>query len=158
MSYINWKELLTAGGVIASLVFVGLEISQNTSATRGQTRTELAALNQEWLFLISNPEINTNFGRMWILNDEENMDAMEINQANLLMVSNIRRLENVYYQYEEGLVDESALDSYGFQTNTLLFEGEAFSHWWFNLGNKEIFHPDFVQLFESKIGLSASET
>ena len=158
MNSINWKEILTAGGVIFSLIFVGLEISQNTSATRGQTRTELAALNQEWLFLISDPEISEVFGRTWLQNDQEGLDPAELLQADLLMVANIRRLENVYYQYAEGLVDESALDSYGFQTSSPLFSTVIFSNWWFSQNNRNLFHPGFVDLFESKVGIRESET
>ena len=124
----------------------------------GQTRTELAALNQEWLFLISDPAISEVFGRTWLQNDQEGLDPAELLQADLLMVANIRRLENVYYQYAEGLVDESALDSYGFQTSSPLFGTVIFSNWWFSQNNRNLFHPGFVDLFESKVGIRESET
>ena len=154
----NWKEILAAAGVVFSLVFVGIEISQNTSATRGQTRTELAALNQEWLFHIAEPEVSGTFSRLWVSDDRENMDAGEITRAELLMISNLRRLENVYYQYAEGLVDESALDSYGFRNITPFFRGRAFNNWWYSLDNRNLFHPQFVELFEARAELSEGET
>jgi len=43
------RETVGFLGGVASLVFVGLEIRQNTATARGQARQELAALNQEWL-------------------------------------------------------------------------------------------------------------
>jgi hypothetical protein len=51
------RETLGFVGVVASLVFVGLEIRQNTAVARGQARHELAALNQEWLILQSSDSV-----------------------------------------------------------------------------------------------------
>jgi len=150
MKITNWKEFLAAGGVMISLLFVGIEISQNTSATRGQTRTELAALNQDWLFLVSNDKEGVLFHTMFISDERDQLSPIEVSRATLLMIANLRRLENVYYQYEEGLVDSTALESYGFRTNTGLFDGAAFSEFWYDLDNREIFHPGFVALFESR--------
>ncbi|MEE4362108.1 MAG: hypothetical protein V2I63_11370 [Pseudomonadales bacterium] len=152
-----WKDLLAAAGVIVSLVFVGVEIRQNTSAAKGQTRTELAALNQAWLFLLSDPEFGDPFRRRWVSNDVAGMEAEDVDRAELLMVANMRRLENVYFQYDEGLVDESALDSYGFQVSAPLFTGAAFGTWWFDADNRALFHPGFVALFERKIGIGVQD-
>lgn len=152
MKLTKWKEFLAAGGVILSLLFVGVEISQNTSATRGQTRTELAALNQEWLFLIAEQQSGDLFRRAWI-EEQDDLHPDEVGRAEFLMIANIRRLENVYFQYIEGLVDESALESYGFRTNTNIFNRGAFTNWWFTLENRKVFHADFVELFEQRMGI-----
>ena len=40
------RETLAALGMIASMVFVGLEIQQNNQLARGQARQALAELNQ----------------------------------------------------------------------------------------------------------------
>ena len=47
------RETLAALGVIASLVFVGVEIQQNTAVARSQARNDLATLNQEWLMQLA---------------------------------------------------------------------------------------------------------
>lgn len=157
MNSFNWKELVAAGGVVLSLVFVGVEISQNTSAAKGQTRTELAALNQEWLFLFTDPDFSRRFSQVWFSDDTSDVDPRQVQDMELLMIANIRRLENVYYQFREGLVDESALESYGFQTRAPLFLGNSFLAWWFEKDNRSLFDKSFVQLFETRVGISENE-
>jgi hypothetical protein len=153
MKFDNWKELVAVFGVILSLIFVGIEIRQNTRVARGETRTNLAALNQDWLFLVANSDEGEIYRRVWIAPESEELTQAELSRANLLMIANLRRLENVYFQYEEGLVDESALESYGFRTNNGLFGGGAFREWWFAEDNRSVFHPGFVSFFEDKNGL-----
>lgn len=51
MSRTELRETVGLVAVVASLVFVGLEIRQNTAVARGQARQNLADLNQEWLRL-----------------------------------------------------------------------------------------------------------
>ncbi len=62
MSWKTIREALGFLGVAASLVFVGFEVRQNTAATRGQTRQELATLNQEWLTLLT---ADSEFGELY---------------------------------------------------------------------------------------------
>ena len=68
----------------------------------------------------------------------------------MMMVLQLRRLENVFFQFQEGLVDESALKSYGLQRVTsFTFEQPRFQAWWIERGWREAFHPDFVEFLES---------
>jgi hypothetical protein len=53
--------------VVASLIFVGIEVQQNPAATHGLTRQDLTALNQEWLTLLTaDEEFAELFNRAWI--------------------------------------------------------------------------------------------
>src|SRR4051812_43744335 len=109
------RETLGFIGVVVSLVFVGLQIRQSTAVARGQTRQDLAALNQEYLTLQStDSDFNDLYRRAWIDGDER-LSASEESRARYGMRLVLRRLENVYFQFREGLVDESALASYGFR-------------------------------------------
>ena len=49
----RWTETIGVIGVIASLVFVGVEIRQNTQAVRGATYQSLTESSMELLFRIS---------------------------------------------------------------------------------------------------------
>lgn len=136
-------------GVVASLVFVGLEIRQNTATARGQARQELAALNQEWLILQStDSEFSNLFRRAWV--DEDSLSPGEAWRASWAMRVQLRRLENVYFQFAEGLVDESALGSYGFQA-TQVFKTDAFNRFWRTADEREAYDPGFVRFFEARI-------
>ena len=136
--------------VVASMVFVGLEIRQNTAVARGQTRQELAALNQEWLTLMSqDAEYYDLFARAW--QDEDELSEREETRATLMMILNMRNLENVFFQYSEGFVDESALSSYGFQV-TDIYGTDTFAAWW--MTTRSAFHPEFVRFFSERMGLT----
>ena len=148
---INWELLKEAVGfsaVAASLIFVGLEIQQNTAATRGQTRQELTSLNQEWLILLATDrEFNDLWLRAWISSSE--LDPDEIGRAEMMMVLYMRRLENVFLQYQEGLTDEVVLRSYGFHPEQVatISQHTRFKEWWSRWNGR--FHPDFVAYFEA---------
>jgi hypothetical protein len=145
------RETVGFLGVVASLVFVGLEIRQNTATARGQTRQELASLNQEWLILQSTDSAFADlFRRAWVLNDSLSVD--EAWRAAWGMRLNLRRLENVYFQFVEGLVDESALNSYGFQA-TPMFRSEAFNRFWVAANERGAYDPGFVRFFEAHFSL-----
>lgn len=143
------RESVAALGVVASLVFVGLEIRQNTAVARGQARQELAALNQEFLVLMAQ---DTAFNALWRRGwrDDVELTAMESSRAIFMAIINLRRMENVYLQYREGLVDESALRSYGLGTSYFT-ETNRFRDWWRN--GRDGYHPDFVAFFEAEFGL-----
>jgi hypothetical protein len=149
MSGKNVREMLATLGVIVSLVFVGLEIRQNTAATRGQTRQELAALNQEWLMLLAaDSAFSELYFRAW--DDEGEIAPHEHDRVEFMMTLEMRRLENVFFQYREGLVDESALRSYGLQS--LEIDHPRFQEWWITQGWRDAFHPDFVSFLEDRNG------
>jgi len=150
------RETLAALGVVASLVFVGVEIRQNTAVARGQTRQELFAHSQEWLTLLTADEAFSElFDAAW--NDERlaELPAPEQRRARLMMRMNIMRLENVYLQYAEHLVDQSALADYGFTAGNM-FGTATFEAWWRGGGGRGTFDPGFVAYFEERFGLTPS--
>ncbi len=154
MKSFQWRELAAALGVIVSLLFVGYEIRQNTQVARGQARQQLAALNQEWLVLQSqDAAFNDLWTRAWVEPDSA-LTPAESRRAQFMMTLNLRRLENVYFQHAEGLVDESALNSYGFQRtteNSDRYRTPRFREFWKE--RRAAYDPEFVRFFEEKMGL-----
>jgi hypothetical protein len=147
------REALGFIGVVASLVFVGLQIRQNTSVARGQTRQQLAALNQEWLILVSTDSaFRSNFQKAW-MQHSDSLTRDEAIRANWGMRLNMRRLENTYFQFAEGLIDESALNSYGFSAGGT-FKGDRFQKWWNR--EKDTFDPGFVKMFDQRYAIPAT--
>ena len=147
------RETIGIIGVVASLVFVGLEIHQNTAVARGQTRQELAALNQEWLILVATDTVfDSAFRKRWV-EPNASPTPSEVFRADFGMRINLRRLENIYFQFEEDLVDRSALKSYGFQVSPV-YQSPKFKEWWFAGKEREAFDPNFVSYFEEHFNLS----
>jgi hypothetical protein len=143
------RETIGVLGVVASLVFVGLEIRQNTAVARGQTRQELEAMNQAWITLVTaDPEYSDLWYRAWVTGQE--IAPGEEYRASMMMTQFMRRLENIYFQYQEGLVDDTALRSYGLQDIGEFLAMERFQTWWVTDHWREAFHPDFVAFVEQR--------
>lgn len=144
----DWLEIVAAFGVILSLLFVGFEIRQNTAIARGQARQDLAQINQEWLVLISQ---DVEFEALW--NDAfgpapRELSAAEDRRAQYIMTIHLRRLENVYLQYREGLVEKSALQNYGF-AQTEMFRRPEFERYWIDQGWRKAYDAGFADLLDS---------
>ena len=148
MKWSQLKEPAAAIGVILSLVFVGLEIRQNTRVARGEARNALAELNQEWVMLQAQ---DSTFSALWTKRwvEPDSLSESERTRAGWMMIMHLRRLENVYFQYTEGLVDESALNSYGLQA-TELYTSDEFEAFWseYRVG----FAPEFVAFLDERAG------
>ena len=143
----NWVELVGVVGVVASLVFVGLEVRQNTAAVKGSTYQAISDSSLEHVRWFADNEklrqftVKINNGAM--LEDftpEENFLIM----ANFVM--SIRRIENIYVQVREGLVDEEAI--LRFRPAEGYFDNPYFLQFWEGWGpNVE---PVFREYFESE--------
>ena len=149
MSRKRVSELVGFLGVAGSLLFVGLEIRQNTAATRGQTRQELASLNQEWLILLA---ADSAFSELYFRSSSDvgEIAPHEVRRVEFMRVLEMRRLENVFFQHSEGLVDDFALQSYGLQD--LDTADPRFQAWWIDQGWRSAFHPEFVSFLENRLG------
>ena len=107
------RDIVGFTGVVLSLLFVGWEIRDNTKVARGQTRVELTALNNQFLDRLgSDPDFAELWRTAWLPGVE--LDESEEFRVELVMMQFLRLLENVHLQYQEGLIGEEALDSYGF--------------------------------------------
>ena len=144
----DWLEIVAATGVILSLLFVGFEIRQNTAIARGQARQDLAQLNQDWLVLLSQ---DAEFEALWddaFGPNARELSADEERRAQYIMTIHLRRLENVYLQYREGLVEESALQNYGF-ANIAMFRRPEFERYWMDQGWRNGFDAGFADFLDS---------
>jgi hypothetical protein len=113
----NLIEVLGLVAVAVSLVFVGLEVRQNTIASRAAAYQEHGShLSDQWLALAQDPELTRVY-----LADESNWAALtETEKAQLtsLWIAIFRNYETLLLQVEEGLLDQDAMDRLGW--------GEAF--------------------------------
>ena len=139
-------EIAGGVGVIASLLLVAVEISQNTASVRAQTRQQLSDANVEFLVALSTSEL----AGLWTRFAEgDQLTEAESSQLGPALVAGVRNLENVYLQFREGVIDESALLSYGW-TGSVMYDSEAFALWW--MTNRDRFDPGFVAAFSSDHG------
>jgi hypothetical protein len=138
-------EVVAAVGVILSLLFVGLEIRQNTAAVRAQTRQGLTTMSGDFLMQMATTDLGDLWFR-WAAGEE--IDPSEWNRLHLAIITGVRNLENIYLQYREGVIDESALSSYGWR-GSVMYGTDRFAEWWW-AGGRNRFNPMFVAAFEAE--------
>ena len=104
------RETLAALGVIASLVFVGLEVRQNSLSVQAATYQDLIAqITQLNLMEIENPE----FGALarTAFDASASLDDAQIDQMTPYLWLLFRHGDLAFAQYERGLLSEERLQS-----------------------------------------------
>jgi len=144
------RETLGFLAVVLSLVFVGLELRQNTAAVAATALNDMTSGQVEWFYQVTNdPELADVYIR-WRDGIGE-LDPVDDLRATLLMFALLRTAENAYLQTSLGVVDSLALRGYGLR-EAPPFEAESFRPIWEEL--KPRFHPDFVAAFEASYDLA----
>jgi hypothetical protein len=141
----KWIDWLGAVGVVASLIFVGLEVRQNTAAVRGATYQSIADSSlQQVQWWAGNEKLLQHEVRI----DEGALPGAFTAEENLLIqatfVMTIRRLENIYVQVREGLVEEDAV--LRFRPSKDYFTTPYFLDFW--AGWRAEVEPAFRDFFE----------
>ena len=100
----RWLSLLANVGVIAGIVFLAVEIRQNTEMVESQTRdsiTEKQIPVFEWY------ATSTENNRIRVEGDRLGLDpgSPEASQYAWMIAGNLRLWENEWYQYKQGLFE-----------------------------------------------------
>ena len=91
-------------GVIAGIVFLGIELRQNTRIGQAQSRAQIASDATDYMQRrAENPQLEEIMIRA---NDGEELSRLEQQQLFFLLRSIFRRWENTHYQYRQGLYSE----------------------------------------------------
>jgi hypothetical protein len=151
---VNWdavsaySELIGAVAVVVSLVYLALQIRQNTRAIRGSTLDAITAHMQEELRWSSEmPEI---FRKA--LEDPEELTFEESWRLSEFVTAAFTARQNEYHQYKQGLLDEDVWASV--ENIIRIFMGMAWvQNWWQEYGRKNL-SESFVRKVESLAKLS----
>jgi hypothetical protein len=140
---VNWiwketAEVLGVLGVIASMVFVGVEIRQNTDAVRGAT---LHAVSQQSLDLVmagvDSPELRSAFTAA----RENRLSPEQKSLMNWFLSAKLRADENRFRQVELGILDASTFQQL---SNHAAYRMPYFAEYWVLRGDD--FAADFQEL------------
>lgn len=103
--------LLANIGVIAGIVFLALEIRQNTDALQAQTRSSITDNNLLYLgWVATNPQLADIRGRAR-LEGVDGLSDTETTQLNAFVSAEFRIWENTFYQYERGLFTQPEFEA-----------------------------------------------
>ncbi|MEZ5492329.1 MAG: hypothetical protein R3F50_18760 [Gammaproteobacteria bacterium] len=99
-------SLLANLGVLAGIVFLAIELQQNTDMMEAQTRDSITDKQLDWSLAIAS---DTSIAALW----EKGNSEIEFTEPGegaayfLLTTSSFRIWENEFYQYQKGLFSES---------------------------------------------------
>lgn len=144
MSQWQRKDLVEVVGVLAiivSLIFVGLELAQNTAAVRAQTVQSVQIdLRDQLDFSEAQAELSTK--------SPDERTAAEALMRQQYFFRAMRSYENQWYHFSEGYLDEDLFR--GYQQHLRITLGlENFLERWDHLKNMGFFHPGFVDYVDS---------
>ena len=104
-------EMLAAVGVIASLIFVGLQVRHSTDVAKATARQAVADSSARWsLAVVDSADISR-----IIVKSREDMATLTPEERIQLLAyarTNLRMIENVFFQYRKGLIEEPEWRAY----------------------------------------------
>ena len=137
----EWLALVGNLGVIAGIIFLAVELRQNTDMTRAQTRDSMTGKQMDFYqLLISDPNVANYYVNFSTFADQNQRDPTYV-QYQWLLRSQFRMWENEWYQYQQGLFEEFEFEPRMNLWRAILANEEYRSLWriWKNQHS-----PDFV--------------
>ena len=100
----QWLSLVSNLGVLVGIIFLAIEMDQNTAMMRAQTRDAMTEKQMSFYSqILEDPGITESFLTISGYVDEFNLQSA---QANNLYRSQLRMWENEWYQYQQGLFED----------------------------------------------------
>ena len=130
----NWDavgaiaESAGALGVIASLIYLALQVRQNTKQIRLSRFQETSSTLQDGFAPIYHPGNPSIWFRGHHRPDE--LDEQEALTFRLLLERQLYNVQNIIYQHEHGLIDEDLFESTVLQMRELLIDTPGGSSFW----------------------------
>ena len=100
----NVAEIAAATGVVISLIFVGMELRNNTEATQAATREAINQKDMQFLSLSLDSSVLAR-ARAKLHGDEE-LSSLEIDQLIREDYVNFVSFEHTFRQYKSGVIDK----------------------------------------------------
>ena len=143
----NIGEFSGAIAVLVSLIYLALQIRQNTTTVRAGTS---AAISESLARLLEVAGSDARTARLWTggLTGDPSLDPNDVLQFSVLFGSYMRRIENAYYQHLLGLVDS---DHWQTTERTLryMIRSNGGKTWW--VWSRQIYSDRFVAYVENCI-------
>tara|TARA_B110000438_G_scaffold37194_1_gene37009 strand:+ start:289 stop:735 length:447 start_codon:yes stop_codon:yes gene_type:complete len=139
----NRLELIGFISVIASLVFVGMEISQNTTAVRGATNQAISDQASElYLTIATDRNLAGLVKKLYDDVPREAFGPIDDMQLFMTVLTGLRRVENIFLQLEDNILDERAFDRIGLSFYRSKYGRKIWED------NQQFFDQNFVPFFK----------
>lgn len=140
-------ELLGGVAVVASLVYLAVQIRQNTKTVRASTLHENTDLWSALFLRLAEPDL----ARAYVAGMAGQADIRPLHYTQFFFVcrSMFLAFENQYYQVRHGVLDPEAYAGYERSISTQFLAFRGFRIWWET--NRSVFSPDFVAHVDAMI-------
>lgn len=141
----NLGEFVAAAAVVVSLIYLALQIRQNTDslreAARRSTQDTIYRLN---LLFVENPEVAALAMRGAA--EAESLDPLKISRLHMLFMTTFLHYQDVYHRSQRSLIEPHLWDVQ--ESHMLRFlQQKGLSAWWDR--NKRSLSSDFAQYVDS---------
>ena len=139
-------EILGIVTIIGSLIFVGIEIRQNSLSIRGETYQSIAEhVTKLYMDIAADERLSELVSQM--LNNESDTLRNQLNAADRLsldfiVLTGLRRIENIYLQQSDGILSNQAFERIGLEFYQTKFSRETWDRY------KTGFDSSFIIFFE----------
>ena len=142
-------DLVGIVGVVGSLVFVGLEVRQNTQAARAAAFEASVTRSFEANLRVAESRDLSNDLMRWAA-APETLDSLQLFRQSLVMTAFLRSHEMLLFQEEAGMVDPLVIRARAAQLTTFVAT-PGFSQMWQQLA------PTFTTSFRARVDSILSE-
>ncbi|MFK7865087.1 MAG: hypothetical protein AB8B95_12780 [Pseudohongiellaceae bacterium] len=147
MEYSSVNEWLSLGanfGVLVGIIFLIVEIRQNTASHKSDSRKAIHTNDQASLLVaLDNQDLFTKLGAT------ETLSPADQNRLSFIFALDLRNREFEYFQYKSGSLDEATWQSY----KDLILMNHATERgrtWWYKVG-RDIVNPKFGELVDTML-------
>ena len=143
-------EILSSIAVLATLVFLVMELRQTKDAVRANTYQGMAAMTLEFnsLFL-ADPGVSEFMIRT--ASEDYELDPSEALRLRAFISSTYRFIDNVYFQYEIGTITEQRMESLLYPVVLNFRQRGRLRVEWEEGEDKLLLSPDLVEYLDSEI-------
>jgi len=136
------SEILSSIVIVATLVYLAVEITQNTKALEAQTSQAVMESAQEELFvLLEHPEVTIALG------SDEPMNELDHIRLDNFLTASLRSREFAWLLYEDGAIGQEQWNT-EIAVLVTIMDPKKTRLWWRNLGS-QYFSPEFVKFVNS---------
>ena len=137
-------EIVASLAVFASLIYLAIQMRQNTEAIHAQSRQAIKeGVLTEITLIMSEPDLYLS------LTEKEELLPIEQGKLNAYFIASLRAREFSWLQYQNGVIDESQWETENLVSQVFV-DSKRFREWWSKVG-EPTFSKSFVIYIEGLI-------
>ena len=140
----NLGDFIGGIGVIVTVIYLAMQIRTNTLSTQTSTYQSVVGALSDWSFTLARDKEMMRIMSVGMA-DRTQLDAAEVSQFNMLLVSLMRHYEGIHFQYLNGFISADAWEGWSSRIRGTLVRPGVLALW---EEQKGAFSPAFRRFLE----------